>query len=155
MEFAYSIRRAVETDIDTLIAFTLREAAEAERATLNVEVAATGVRAGFTTPPQSTYWVAVAPNGSVVASTSVVKEWSNFHGGYYWWIQSLYIVPEHRGSGLLELLIEHLGNVSRSAGALDLRLYVHRSNRRAIRAYTRCGFAEAPYLIMAMPSRQA
>jgi hypothetical protein len=96
----YSIRLAAEPDVDTLVDFTLREAAEAERVTLSIEEATTGVRGGFGTSPLSTYWVAVAADGSMVASTSVVKEWSNFHGGYYWWIQSLYILPDHRGSGL-------------------------------------------------------
>jgi ribosomal protein S18 acetylase RimI-like enzyme len=46
----------------------------------------------------------------------------------------------------------HLAAVSRSEGALDLRLYVHSSNRRAIRAYIRLGFVEAPYSIMRLPS---
>ena len=150
MACVYSIRPAAETDIDTLVDFTLREAAEAERVTLSVERATTGVRGGFATPALSTYWVAVDTTDSVVASTSVVKEWSNFHGGYYWWVQSLHILPDHRGSGLVNQLIEHLSTVSRAAGALDLRLYVHRSNQRALRAYSRCGFAEAPYSLMTM-----
>ena len=152
MASQYSIRLAAEPDVDTLVDFTLREAAEAERVTLSIEEATTGVRGGFGTSPLSTYWVAVATDGSMVASTSVVKEWSNFHGGYYWWIQSLYILPDHRGSGLVEQLIGHLATVSRSAGALDLRLYVHSLNRRAVRAYSRCGFVEAPYSIMTLPS---
>ena len=148
----YSIRLATEPDIETLVDFTLREAAEAERATLGLEQATTGVRGGFATPPLSTYWVAVAADASIVASTSIVKEWSNFHGGHYWWIQSLYILPDHRASGLVEDLIGHLAWVSRSAGALGLRLYVHSLNQRAIRAYSRCGFVEAPYSIMVLPS---
>jgi L-amino acid N-acyltransferase YncA len=148
----YSIRPAAENDIETLVDFTLREAAEAEGITLSVEGATTGVRGGFATPPLSTYWVAVDATDSIVASSSVVKEWSNFHGGYYWWVQSLYILPDHRGSGLVNQLIEHLATVSRSAGALNLRLSVHSSNRRAHRAYSRCGFAKAPYLIMTFTS---
>jgi ribosomal protein S18 acetylase RimI-like enzyme len=149
----YAIRLAAEPDVETLVDFTLREAAEAERATLSTEEATIGVRGGFSTPPRSTYWVAEAANGPIVASTSVVQEWSNFHGGHYWWIQSLYIVPDHRGRGLVEQLIEHLARVSHSAGALDLRLYVHSVNWRAIRAYSRCGFVEAPYSVMVLPSR--
>jgi ribosomal protein S18 acetylase RimI-like enzyme len=147
----YSIRLAAEADVEMLVDFTLREAAEAEGARLTIEQALRGVRGGFATPPCSTYWVAEAADGTMVASTSIVKEWSNFHGGHYWWIQSLYIVPDHRGSGLVKQLIGHLASVSRSAGALDLRLYVHSVNRRAIRAYRRCGFVEAPYSIMTLP----
>jgi len=69
----YTIRQAVETDFDTLVDFTLREAAEAEEVALSVEAATSGVRAGFETPPLSTYWVAVAANAPIVASTSVVN----------------------------------------------------------------------------------
>ena len=151
MALPYTMRQAVDTDIDTLVDFTLREAAEAEGVVLSVAAATRGVGGGFESPPRATYWVALAGDGSIVASTSVVTEWSNFHGGYYWWIQSLYIAPDHRGKGLLELLIDHLARVSRSAGALDLRLLVHRSNRRALRAYRRCGLTEGPYMMMTMP----
>jgi GNAT superfamily N-acetyltransferase len=94
------------------------------------------------------YWVAEAPDGQIVASTSVATEWSDFHGGNYWWVHSIFIVPEHRGSGLLEILLEHLEKAAGDAGALDLRLYAHQSNERALRAYRRCGFTVAPYIIM-------
>lgn len=73
MTSPYTIRQAVETDFDTLVDFTLREAAEAEEVALSVEAATSGVRAGFETPPLSTYWVAVAANAPIVASTSVVN----------------------------------------------------------------------------------
>ena len=147
----YAIRLAAESDVETLVDFTLREAAEAETVTLSLEEARTGVRGGFAATPLSTYWVAVAADGAIVGCTSVVKEWSNFHGGYYWWIQSLYVLPAHRGSGLVERLIQHLAAASRASGALSLRLYVHRSNQRAHRAYIRCGFVDAPYSIMTWP----
>lgn len=146
-EWPYTIRPAIDTDLDVLLEFTRREAAEAEGLTLSGEAMARGVRAGFETPPLSRYWVAEAAT-TVVASISVVTEWSNFHGGDYWWIQSLYIEPEHRGTGLLEALIEQVSTAARVAGALDLRLYVHGANERAMRAYRRCGFVAAPYLIM-------
>jgi ribosomal protein S18 acetylase RimI-like enzyme len=143
-----TIREAGRADIDTLIAFTLQEAREAEGTELNVEAVRRGVRGAFEDPPLARYWVAEAPNGHVAASTSIVTEWSNFHGGWYWWIQSLYIVPEHRGGGLVEILLDHLAQAAHHAGALDLRLYAHAANERALSAYRRCGFQSAPCVIM-------
>jgi ribosomal protein S18 acetylase RimI-like enzyme len=143
----YTIRRARVTDRDTLVDFTLNEAREAEGAHLDVTRVTRGVQAAFETPPQAQYW-AVEVNGQIVASTSVVTEWSNFNGGVYWWVQSIYIVPEHRGSGLLSQLLEYLTLQAQTAGALDVRLYVHSGNERAIKAYRRCGFVEAPYVMM-------
>ena len=77
-----------------------------------------------------------------------MTEWSNFRGGYYWWIQSLFIVPDHRGTGLVDLLLNAVADLARMAGALDLRLYVLQSNQRAVAAYRRCGFKVEPYAIM-------
>jgi GNAT superfamily N-acetyltransferase len=144
----YTLREANSADLETIVAFTLEEAREAEDADVNLESVRRGIAAAFTDPPLARYWVAEAGDGRIVGSTSVVTEWSDFHGGHYWWVQSVFIVPEHRGQGLLELLLEHLVRTARQAGALDLRLYVHDSNERAVRAYRRCGFTDAPYLIM-------
>jgi ribosomal protein S18 acetylase RimI-like enzyme len=114
-----------------------------------------GVLGGFRSPPRSSYWVTEDQDGRVVASTSVVTEWSDFRGGEYWWIQSLFIVPEHRGGPLVGLLLDHLARAAEAAGALDLRLYAHSSNERALRAYRRCGFEAAPYVIMSRAVRRA
>ena len=149
MTATYSIRDAWMQDIDTLVAFTLREAHEAENLDADEAAVRRGVAAAFD-KPLAAYWVAECA-GQVVASVSVVKEWSNFRAGWYWWIQSLFILPEHRGSGLVELLIGHVARAAQAAGALDLRLYAHTSNERALRAYIRCGFRRSPYMLMTRP----
>ncbi len=144
---AYSIRPATIADSDTLVAFTMSEALDAERRNLNRAEVQRGVAGGFETPPKSRYWVAET-DGRVVACASIVTEWSNFRGGDYWWIQSLYILPEQRGRGLVELLLQHLVREAKAGRALDLRLYGFNTNARALRAYERFGFREAPYLIL-------
>jgi GNAT superfamily N-acetyltransferase len=144
----YTIRKAVRADLSALVAFTLQEAREAEHLALDTQAATLGVRCAFDEPSVAAYWVAEAQNGEIVASTSVVTEWSNYYGGKYWWVQSLFIAPEHRGGGLIDLLLNHLAAEAETAGALDLRLYVNSSNQRAIHAYERCSFNVAPYIIM-------
>lgn len=144
----YTIRGAVDEDVETLVAFTLQEAREAENLELDASAVRRGVRMALDDPRLATYWVAEAATDGLVGSASVVKEWSNFRGGHYWWIQSLFIVREHRGRGLVEALLDHLASAAEAAGALDLRLYAHTSNARALRAYRRSKFADAPYVIM-------
>ena len=143
----YSIRDADSADIETLVNFTLQEARESEGVEKDRETVTRGVGAAFAHPPRATYWVAER-DGHVVASISAVTEWSNFHGGDYWWVQSLFVAPEHRGSGLVDLLLNHVAKAAQSAGALDLRLYAHNLNERALGAYRRAGFVTAPYVIM-------
>ncbi len=143
----YLIRPAVETDSQTLVSFTIAEALDAERRSLIRTDVQRGVAGAFLTPPKVRYWV-VESQGSLVGSCSIVTEWSNFRGGDYWWIQSLYIVPEHRGTGLVDLMLRHLVQEAKAGGALDLRLYGFNTNARALRAYQRFGFRESPYLIL-------
>lgn len=144
---SYLIRPATVADSDTLVAFTLSEALDAERRALNRAEVQRGIAGAFASPPKARYWV-VESAGRLVAVASIVTEWSNFRGGDYWWIQSLYIVPEHRGRGLVDTILQHLVGEARAGGALDLRLYGYNTNARALRAYQRFGFREAPYLIL-------
>jgi GNAT superfamily N-acetyltransferase len=145
---SYRLRRADTDDLETIVGFTHEEAREAEGLDMDTDGIRQGVSAGLEDPSVATYWVAESADGEIVASTSAVREWSNFNGGYYWWVQSMYIVPEHRGRGLVDLLLDTLAEEARAAGAVDLRLYAHGSNPRAIEAYRRCGFDETPYVIM-------
>jgi GNAT superfamily N-acetyltransferase len=147
MTSTYTIRAATAADIDRLAAFTVQEAREAEGLRLDDTAVRRGVAGAFSDSPLATYWIAES-DGQPAGSVSVVKEWSNFRGGHYWWIQSLFIAPEHRGTGLIELLLDHVARAGQEAGALDLRLYAHAANERARRAYSRCGFTPAPYVIM-------
>jgi ribosomal protein S18 acetylase RimI-like enzyme len=147
----YTIRKAVRADIDTLVAFTLQEARDAENAEKDPAGVRRGVEGAFADPPLAAYWVAQAADGRIAASISAVTEWSNFHGGHYWWIQSLFIATEDRGGGLVDLLLDHVARTAKASGALDLRLYAYHANERALRAYRRCGFAQAPYVIMTRP----
>lgn len=107
-----------------------------------------GVSSEFSENPRSKYWVMEDSSRTVIANTSVVKEWSDFYGNDYWWIQSFYIASEPRGMGLADELIKHLTKEAKSEKALEPRLNVHGDNSRAIRAYGRCGFTESPYIIM-------
>jgi hypothetical protein len=75
----YTIRSARAGDLDTLVAFTLHEAREAEGAHLDVARVTAGVQAAFSMRPPARYWIAER-DGSVVGSTSIVTEWSDFHG---------------------------------------------------------------------------
>jgi ribosomal protein S18 acetylase RimI-like enzyme len=144
----YTIRAARRDDIATLVDFTIAEAREAEGKAPGRDAIQRGVEGAFADPPHATYWIAETQDGDVVASASALREWSNFHGAHYWWVQSLFILPEHRGHGLVEKLLDHLAAQARQAGALDLRLYAHSANERALAAYRRCGFTVAPYAIM-------
>ena len=59
-------------------------------------------------------------------------------------------LPEHRGKGLMRLLLEAVRSAAREESALEMRLYVHGANRRAIKVYSKANFASSACLLMTM-----
>ena len=145
---AYQIREATAGDADVLVAFTLREARDAEGVSLDPAGVRRGVERAFDDPRLARYWIAEAADGGPAASASITTEWSNFHGGHYWWVQSLFVEDAHRGRGLVDQMLDHLARQATDDGALDLRLYAHQDNGRARHVYERCAFTVAPYVLM-------
>jgi len=136
-------------DLSILVAFTSQEAEEAEGATRELKRLEKGVKAALEDPSIAMYWILTDETGEPIGSISALKEWSDWNAGYYWWIQSIYIVPEQRGRGHISKLTSAVVKEMESQNGLELRLYVHCKNTRAIRAYEKIGFEKSPYEIMA------
>jgi GNAT superfamily N-acetyltransferase len=146
----FAVRRASIDDLDTLVSFVTWEAREAEGLQINERIVREGIRAGIEVPDIATYWVLESEDREVVGSVSVVREWSDWNAAYYHWIQSMFIMEEYRGQGLMSLLVDAVRSQARRENGLEVRLYVHKDNMRARKAYQRDGFSEAPYQIMTM-----
>jgi GNAT superfamily N-acetyltransferase len=147
----HTVRSAGIDDLDTLVSFTLAEALEAEGSNKSSERVHEGIKTALADPAIASYWVLENSDGELIGSVSVVKEWSDWHAGFYWWIQSMFIQPEYRGQQLMSLLLDKVRQEAEDEDALEVRLYVHNDNFRAIRAYEREGFSISPYKIMVMP----
>jgi GNAT superfamily N-acetyltransferase len=130
------------------MAFAAAEAQEAE----GIEKAPATLRRGIETALHdetvAVYWVLVVDDDQPVGTISALREWSNWNAGYYWWIQSMYIVPEYRGKGLALQLLDTVGDEARRRGGLELRLCVHEGNVRAMKTYDAAGFSESKYKVM-------
>jgi GNAT superfamily N-acetyltransferase len=145
------IRRATRDDVPVLTDFILEEACEAEGRYPERGIVESGVRAAVEAGAVAGYWLVVDAELHPIGSTAVYVEWSDWHAAPYWWIHAFYLRPHVRGQGLAERVIKHLEDCAREAGAVELRLYVHRGNARAIAAYAKAGFEAMPYAVMARP----
>jgi GNAT superfamily N-acetyltransferase len=141
-------RKATLADLERLVSFAVAEANEAEGITKTHERVRKGIKAGLCDDSVAIYWVLEKGGAEVIGNVSVVKEWSNWNAGYYWWIQSIYVLPTFRGRGLMQKLIQTVKQAAIKEKVLDLRLYVHNANKRAIRAYRKTGFSDSEYKIM-------
>lgn len=142
-----TVRDARPTDEDTLLRSTLGNAFESEGLRLDEAVARRGVRALLADPRKGRAFVA-EDDGRAVGSLYVTYEWSDWHAQWYWWIQSVYVVPERRGTGVYSALYRHLQAEARKAGDVRaVRLYVETHNEAALRAYRGHAMQEAPYRV--------
>ncbi|MEK6975452.1 MAG: GNAT family N-acetyltransferase [Candidatus Thermoplasmatota archaeon] len=140
-------RIAKPGDLDFLVKATLGNAWETEQLRLDETLVRRAVKKLLADPVKGRSFVAEA-DGKVVASLYVTYEWSDWHDAWYWWIQSLFVVPERRGQGVYSALYRFLHDEARKAGDVrSIRLYVEKNNENGLRAYRGHGMKEAPYVV--------
>lgn len=141
------IRAARMDDAPVLVEFNAAMALETEHLSLDLPTLDRGVRAGLADPNKARYFVAEA-GGSVVGQIMLTLEWSDWRDGEVWWIQSVYVRPDHRRRGVFRALYRHVEQLARAAGAVGLRLYVVHSNHAGQRTYESLGMVRTEYLVM-------
>jgi ribosomal protein S18 acetylase RimI-like enzyme len=147
LDMAVSIRAARTTDLEFLVDGNARMAAETEGRELDRELVAEGVAAVFADDAKGRYVIADDGEGPV-GQLLMTREWSDWRCGWFWWIQSVYVVPEARGRGVYSRLYAHLlAEARRDPEVCGLRLYVAASNERAAAVYRRNGMHDAGYRI--------
>ena len=141
------IREADLEDIDTVVEFNMALASETENKTLDRRTLTVGVRQALTDKRRSQYYVAEI-GSAIVGQTMFTTEWSDWRNGTFWWIQSVYIDPAHRGRGIFRMLYEHIrSEAKRYPDIRGIRLYVHKDNQRAIETYRRMGMTLTDYMV--------
>ncbi len=139
------IRPATEADAETIAANNVAMALEAERRRLDPATVRAGVCRVLADPARGVYYVAQR-EGKAVGQLLITREWSDWRDGWYWWIQSVYVVPEARRQGVYRRLYEHVvSEARRQPDVRGLRLYVDTENARAQRVYESLGMERARY----------
>ena len=84
--------------------------------------------------------------GRPVGQLMITTEWSDWRNAHFWWLQSVYVVPECRRQGVFRSLYNHVVRQAQEAGNVcGLRLYVERTNQRAQQVYADLGMAQSHY----------
>ena len=144
---AIKIRRAQRRDAPALIAFNRAMALETEQKLLLPRVIGAGVR-GLLRRPDSGFYTVAELGGEVIAALMVTKEWSDWRNGDFWWIQSVYVDPEHRRRGVYRRMYAYVGKLAaRDRAVVGFRLYVEHNNRRAQSTYSAAGMERTHYLV--------
>ena len=140
------IRAAEPADVASLVQWNAAMAWETEQKQLDPAILARGV-AGVFEQPQRGFYLVAERDGTAVGSLLVTYEWSDWRCGDFWWIQSVYVVPEARRGGAFRALYAEVERRAAAAGAVGLRLYVETENRRAQATYEGLGMERCHYFM--------
>jgi GNAT superfamily N-acetyltransferase len=142
------VRPGTAADRDFIVDCNARLARETENKQLDAAKLKAGVDSLFATPAKGRYFIAELdrrPVGQLMFTT----EWSDWRNGYFWWIQSVYVLPQARRAGVFSALFHHLERLAREdVNVCGLRLYVDRANEPAQRTYRRLGLNATHYALM-------
>jgi GNAT superfamily N-acetyltransferase len=142
-----NIRLATSADSDALVEFNQAMALETEGKRLDGAVLRPGVEAVFQDDKKGFYAVA-EDDGRIVGGLMVTYEWSDWRNAWFWWIQSVYILPAARGKRIYSMLYDFVKSKAAAAGDVcGFRLYVENDNYHAQKVYEKLGMAASHYLM--------
>ena len=142
---ALQVRQATPPDAETVTDFVIAMALDSEALELDRTVVRAAVVAALDDPGRAPYWLAIK-DGRAAGQLMITTEWSDWNNAWYWWVQSVYVLPECRRHGIFRELYHHVAKVAREReDVCAIRLYVEHDNTGARRAYEQIGMAELPY----------
>jgi len=142
------IRTATLADLPFIAEANAALATETEGKVLEAALLHPGVRAVLEDPALGRYYIAEI-DGQAAGQLMTTSEWSDWRNGLFIWIQSVYVLPAHRGDGVFRALFGHLESLAREDPKIcGIRLYVDRNNARAQEVYGRMGMHRSNYGVM-------
>lgn len=139
------IRGATDDDVSIIAQFNRAMALETEDKQLDPQVVEAGVEAILTDPAKGFYLIAEY-QGEIVGTLMITTEWSDWRNAQFWWIQSVYILPDARRQGIYSALHRQVQALAEEeAEVCGIRLYVDRENRPAQKAYESLGMGPTSY----------
>src|SRR5688500_9975622 len=139
---SYRIRSATDADTALLTQWAAAMALETEHKQLDPGILHAGIATGIADVAKARYFVAMHDAalaghetvGMPVGTLMLTSEWSDWRNGDWWWIQSVYVAPEHRRRGVYAALYRHVEALARATpGVVGLRLYVGKDDANAQR----------------------
>ena len=145
-DIEYIITRGAVCDIESIVQFQADMAMESEGCVLDKEKVTKGVTAAMLDDSKGVYWVAKFEKRPI-GSLMLTREWSDWNNEWYWWIQSVYVIPEFRRKGVYKAMYRKVKDTAKANNVSQIRLYVDKTNVSAQKVYQNLGMQESHYLM--------
>jgi len=140
------VRTATISDVEAIVDFQLKMAAETEGINLHEPTVIKGVTAVIADITKGQYYIAEI-NNRIVASLLTTYEWSDWRNGTILWIQSVYVLKEFRRKGVYRNMYSHIKQLVLDNPKLNgIRLYADKSNHPAHKTYQELGMSPDHYV---------
>ncbi len=148
LDLPMEIRVARPADLETIVEYNLRLAAETENKRLDGETVRRGVAALLADETKGRYFVACVGE-EIIGQLMHTREWSDWRNGDIWWLQSVYIAAPYRRRSVFRRLYQHLWNEAENrSDVVGVRLYVEVENIAAQETYRNMGLIQPGYFVM-------
>ena len=109
----WTIRQGRPDDAATIVEFNRRLAMETEGKALDPAVLTAGVAAALADPTRKGPYYLAVDGETILGQLQITFEWSDWRNGWFWWIQSVYVIAEARQKGVFRSLYEHVVELAR------------------------------------------
>jgi len=130
---------------DFIVNSQLKMAKESEGLELQLDVVVKGVEY-ILNNSQVGFYLVFESNNKALSCLLILKEWSDWRAGNVLWIHSVYVAKEARRSGIFSKMYDFLKQkVSNDPELKGLRLYVDKTNEKAVKTYEKLGMSREHY----------
>lgn len=96
--------------------------------------------------PEYGFYVIAQRDDDIAGTLMVTTEWSDWRDGLFWWIQSVYVMPQFRRQGVYRAMYNFIRERAKDfPDVRGYRLYVERENVIAQKTYQSLGMHETDY----------
>lgn len=142
-----TVEKANQSHVSVLAKFQKNLASETENLSLDEETLIKGLTSLLGDSSKGQYYVAL--DGTIpVGCHLITYEWSEWRNGMVWWMQSVYVTSAYRQRGVFRMMFDNILRViDETPGLLGLRLYVDKSNEKAMKVYESLGMDGSHYTV--------
>jgi GNAT superfamily N-acetyltransferase len=142
-----SVRAATAADATIISDCNRAMALETEDMALREEVILNGVKR-LLARPEYGFYVMAEKDGDIAGTLMVTTEWSDWRDGLFWWIQSVYVMPQFRRQGVYRAMYDFIRERAKDyPDVRGYRLYVERENTVAQQTYQSLGMHATDYYL--------
>ena len=134
-------------DLPTIVSFNISMAEETEGKVLDPDTIQSGVLALLEDPSKG-FYILADEETKIIGQLMITKEWSDWRNSDFWWIQSVYVLPEYREKGVYRKMHKYVVQMAKRDGNVcGMRLYVDKDNTAAQNVYNKLGMDESHYIL--------